>query len=125
MKEGDRVQVGNKEVLVWHMEGVRKKEQISEDTLSGQKDSPEKISDENAFETKVVKVDNAYSNKPTKAMKTWMKPLATLITLVLRCSTFCVNSVKICQLKIYIESYLFQICWRWLKTSPQLVSKYL
>ena len=67
MKEGDRVQVGNKEVLVWHMEGVRKKEKISEDTLSGQKDSPEKISDENAFETKVVKVDNAYSNKPTKA----------------------------------------------------------
>ena len=29
--------------------------------------SPEKISYENAFETKVVKVDNAYSNKPTKA----------------------------------------------------------
>jgi hypothetical protein len=37
MKEGDRVQVGNKEVLVWHMEGVRKKEKISEDTLSGRK----------------------------------------------------------------------------------------
>ena len=34
MKEGDRVQVGNKEVLVWHMEGVRKKEKISEDTQS-------------------------------------------------------------------------------------------
>ena len=51
---------------MWHMEGFKQKEEIREDTLLGEKDSPENISGENAIETKVVKVDNAYSNKPTK-----------------------------------------------------------
>ena len=51
---------------MWRMEGFYQKEEFSEDTLSGEKDSPENISGENAIETKVVKVDNAYSNKPTK-----------------------------------------------------------
>ena len=58
LKEGDRVQVG-KEGLVWHREGVRQKEDISEDTLWGEKDSPENVSEGVAFE--VVNED-----KPTK-----------------------------------------------------------
>ena len=43
LKERDRVQVG-KEVLVWQMEGRKHGENISEDILWEEKDSPESVS---------------------------------------------------------------------------------
>ena len=39
VKEGDRGQAG-RELLVWHREGFKQKEEISEDNLWGEKDSP-------------------------------------------------------------------------------------
>ena len=45
LKERDGVQVG-KEVLVWQREGGKHGENISEDTLWGEKDSPESVSNE-------------------------------------------------------------------------------
>ena len=65
LKEGDRGQAG-REVLVWHREGFKQKEEISEDNLWGEKDSPDNVSNKAAFETNVVKVGNNHSNKPTK-----------------------------------------------------------
>ena len=65
LKEGDRGQAGS-EVLVWHREGFKQKEEISEDNLWGEKDSPDNVSNKAAFETNVVKVGNNHSNMPNQ-----------------------------------------------------------
>ena len=52
LKERDGVQVG-KEVLVWQREGGKHGENISEDTLWGEKDTPESVSKARHFCEKV------------------------------------------------------------------------
>ena len=46
--------MGN-EILVWQREGGKHGEDISEDTLWGEKDSPENVSDEAVFGNEEVK----------------------------------------------------------------------